>query len=443
MFIGAIPKKISEQIVRSINFSKWGDVYVGCSGSFRIEQAIRERHPNVRIFSNDVSALSCAIGAAATGKDFPINFINDLECLSRLHDGSAVSAVAAIEIAITLSKYKGNNEFSRARKTAIISNLDLIYKGQKERAAKFLESIKINGFYSGDFIKQIERARKNGGGVITFAPTYKAGYERIYKYLNDNIKWNNPEYAIWNPDASESMIEDLFKSGMNFGFLSDQKLDFPITAAFFPANNKGVYVYSNENNVSIRADKRKEAHFRYHPIDAGKIYHGSVVQIAEISSDRMNFLKNVYLSKGINHTSGMANFIVLIDGMLAGGFIYAISGHIDKTSSLYLLSDFSTSRNRRLSKLIPMLATSSSILNMLGKRWMIEPKYVSTTAFTTKPVSMKYRGIFDLYSRKENFLNYTSKPRNATPQEIFKTWYKKYANQNANSQAQTERTKTS
>lgn len=432
MFIGAIPKKISEQIVRSINFSAWGDVYVGCSGSFRIEQAIRERHPDVRIFSNDVSALSCAIGAAATGSDFRIDFINDFEVLAGIHDGSALSAVAGIEVAITLSKYKGNNEFSRSRKAAILADIDRIYASQKERAAKFLESIRIDGFFPGDFTRQVDRAQENGGGVITFAPTYKGGYERIYKYLDENIAWDQPEYAMWNPEDSEKMIADLFQSGMNFGFLADQRLEYPVTAAFFPANNKGVYVYSNEKNVSIRADQKKEAPFRYQPIDTDLIRPDSVVTLAECRADQMNFLKNVYLAKGINHTSGMANFLVFIDGMLAGGFIYSMSGHVDKTSSLYLLSDFSTSRNRRLSKLIPMLATSVSLLKMLAKRWLITVDYVSTTAFTDKPVSMKYRGIFELHARKENFLNYTSKPRDAIPQDIFKDWYKRYANSNTN-----------
>ena len=179
MFIGAIPKKIAEQIVRSIDFSAWGDVYVGCSGSFRIEQAIRAQHPNVRIFSNDVSALSCAIGAAATGKNFQIEFINDLDVLESLHDGSALSAVAGIEVAITLSKYKGNNDFCRARKAAILFDIDSIYSRQKEKAAQFVNSIQIDGFFPEDFKKQIIRARERGGGVITFAPTYKGGYPAI------------------------------------------------------------------------------------------------------------------------------------------------------------------------------------------------------------------------------------------------------------------------
>ena len=52
----------------------------------------------------------------------------------------------------------------------------------------------------------------------------------------------------------------------------------------------------------------------------------------------MNFLKGIYLAKAIAHTSGIANFLVLIDGRLAGGFIYA--RHRSGGDAIYLLSDF-------------------------------------------------------------------------------------------------------
>ena len=133
------------------------------------------------------------------------------------------------------------------------------------------------------------------GGVITFAPTYKGGYERLYKYLESNIEWNQPKYGIWNPELSEALVASLFDSGMNFGYLTDQKLDFPITVGFFPSSNKGVYVYSNEDRTSVRSEHRKESPFKYTPIDPAKITKDSKVEIAEVSVDKINFLKNVYL----------------------------------------------------------------------------------------------------------------------------------------------------
>ncbi|HCL5680146.1 TPA: hypothetical protein N2N62_001749 [Citrobacter freundii] len=85
-------------------------------------------------------------------------------------------------------------------------------------------------------------------------------------------------------------------------------------------------------------------------------------------------------------------------------------------------------RYRKLAKLIPMLATSQDVISHVNRQYVIDIQSVYTTAFTTKPVSMKYRGIYKLTKRGEGFLNYSSVVREQSPQEIFKEWYRKYAN---------------
>jgi len=52
-------------------------------------------------------------------------------------------------------------------------------------------------------------------------------------------------------------------------------------------------------------------------------------------------------------------------------------------------------------------------------------KGVFTTAFTDAPVSMKYRGIYELRGRKEGHLQYYSAIRQQTPREIYTEWFKK------------------
>ena len=86
-----------------------------------------------------------------------------------------------------------------------------------------------------------------------------------------------------------------------------------------------------------RAADRAEA-FRYTPLDPEALTPSSRVEIVAATSAQMNFLKDIYLAKGIAHTSGIANFLVLLDGQLAGGFIYARSKF--GGDDLYLLSDF-------------------------------------------------------------------------------------------------------
>ncbi len=59
-------------------FTAWREVFVGCSGSFRFDRAVKDVHPSVRVHSNDLSLLSCSLGAAAIGTEFPITFTGRL-----------------------------------------------------------------------------------------------------------------------------------------------------------------------------------------------------------------------------------------------------------------------------------------------------------------------------------------------------------------------------
>jgi len=93
-------------------------------------------------------------------------------------------------------------------------------------------------------------------------------------------------------------------------------------------------------------------------------------------------------------------------------------------------------REGRISKLVAMMATCRAAISVAERKMVERYGSVSTTAFTNKPVSMKYRGIFELYSRKEGRLQYTSKVREMTPQEIYQDWFKRfYGNGNQKGQA--------
>ena len=81
MFVGAVPRPAVEQITRSVPFTEWRQVFVGCSGSFRFDRAVRDVHPTVAVHSNDVSLLSCSLGALATGDRVP----DRVQGTARLH----------------------------------------------------------------------------------------------------------------------------------------------------------------------------------------------------------------------------------------------------------------------------------------------------------------------------------------------------------------------
>lgn len=74
----------------------------------------------------------------------------------------------------------------------------------------------------------------------------------------------------------------------------------------------------------------------------------------------------------------------------------------------YLLSDFAVrpTPHRRLSKLVLAAAVSREVRDDC-EQWLCgRVRTIGTTAFTDRPVSMKYRGLFDVHSRSEGKVNY-------------------------------------
>jgi hypothetical protein len=428
MFIGAVPAQAVEQITRVVPFGEWREVFVGCSGSFRFDRAVREVHKSVTVHSNDVSLLSCSLGALATGAEFPIAFTGRLAFIEPLVSGQTFLArVAAVEVALTMATYKGENAFAQAHFAHYQERFADFLKPATARLVAFLDGLRIASFFAGDFREQGRRAAAAGGGIFAFPPTYKMGYERQYKFVDQNTDWQRPAYDIWDPTQLESWIDDLDKLGVRYCVLTDHALEHhePVTAFHPGGSSKPVYSFADRARSSIRGTSATSQPFRYRPLDPKVLSATSVVEIITASSGQMNFLKDHYLSKGIAHGSGNGNFLVMIDGNLAGGFILK-RNRVVKEGFLYLLCDFAISPKSRVSKLVAMLATSEVVVHRLEMVSVRRLTGVYTTASTDRPVSMKYRGIFDLVGREPGKLLYASKVRRQTPAEIYAEWFARF-----------------
>nr|DAX86174.1 MAG TPA: hypothetical protein [Caudoviricetes sp.] len=431
MFIGSLPKKVIQQAMSHIDLNNWRGVHVCCSGSFKIEQAIRSVNTTIPIHSNDVSLISSIVGYAKTGYEIVFNFKNDLDYLNKYLSTDAETQLALIAYAMQLGKYKSDNQYCNARRDFLEREIEAIIQSNKERAKKYLEQVSISSFFCGDFIQHIEAAKDSGSGVMVFAPTYKGGYERLYKVINDNVDWaSEPSYEIYDPKQTHDIIERLYDENRNFIFFVDQQYDDIKPTMVYEGSNKPIFAYTNSRKSSIRRDSNRARAFKYTAIDTNLIGEKSKVTAVVATSETMNFLKDIYLAKGIKHKNGMFNVLFYVDGMLAGGAIYSLPQFGDKLRQIYILSDFSLSRRRKLSKLIAMLATSKQIIDYINKKYFINIERVLTTAFTKKPVSMKYRGIFRLDAKKDGFLNYSSEVRDKTLDEIYGEWFKKYGQKN-------------
>ncbi len=427
MFTGAVPRPAVEQITRVVPFTEWGEVFVGCSGSFRFDRAAKSVHPTVRVHSNDVSLLSCALGTLATGAEFPLAFTGRLAFMEEALAGEPFAArVAAVQLALEMAKYRADNQYAQEHFAHYRDAFPTFLGSARKRLAEFLQGLDIASFFAGDFREQARRAAAVGGGVAAFPPTYKGGYERLYRFLDENTTWERPGYAIWDPAKIEDWLDELDRMGVHYCVLTDRALDHhePVTV-YRGQSNKPVFTFADRSRSSVRRAMHRVEPFGYKPVNPAELGPTAKVELLKATSAQMNFLKDAYLAKGIAHVSGIANFLVMLDGKLAGGFI--LSNDKFGGDSVYLLSDFTLSAKSRVSKLIAMLASCELVIRQLEIRLVHRIDCIHTTAFTDRPVSMKYRGIYDLTGRKPGMLNYASKVRRQTPDEIYAEWWRRFA----------------
>ena len=152
-------------------FDELGDVFVGCSGSFRFDRAVKMRHPGCRVYSNDVSLLTCSIGALAKGREFVIRFKRELEFVEEAIAGLDFRGrVAAVMVAAAMGKFTGKNEYARAHFRHYRDRFRPFVDQALPKLDALVAELDIEDFYAGYFIAQADRAEASGGGVACFAP---------------------------------------------------------------------------------------------------------------------------------------------------------------------------------------------------------------------------------------------------------------------------------
>lgn len=438
MFLGVVPTECIQQIFKVIDFTKEREVHVCCSGTFRLERALTELAPHVRIHSNDVSLFSCVMGGLATGAPIEFTFTGELapkEAL--LKDGDPIRRAAAVMVAFEMARYaRRNNAYNVKHFDYYDRNFEHYIERTVTKITRTLEAMRVSTFFAGDWLAHARAAIERDAMILAFPPFAKGGYEAQFKFLNDNVSWDEPDYGLWDPKDLREETRKLEQAGARYCMLTDQHWeDHEAVLKFAAGRRLPHYCYAKTGRSSFISKRGRTDAFRYRPVDPSRITADSKVEIVPADGAKMNFVKDVYLSKSITHVSGMANFLILVDGMLVGSVIYD-EGPVTRLAygnrTINLLSDLAIVNQGKLSKLVAMIATSHSLVRSMELKLLKRYDRVVTTAFSRNPNSMKYRGVLKKLSRRENdagdgyVIQYGGPLREQTPQEIYQEWWGKY-----------------
>jgi hypothetical protein len=387
---------------------------------------------------------------ASVAREKPLNF-RFVKKLARWEDLLAgrpyLDRAAALILCMVLAgQFRGTSVHSAKHWSYYEHDLDGALERPRQRLLDMAKEMKLEDYIPGDFREHLRRCGEVGGGFIVSAPFVKGFYEGWFKYINENVEWTEPSYDMWNPDDFPALLDTIDGMGIPYLAVYKQPIEGKHVACYY---RKGMhppfYVLTSQapkqTSLIDRPPVTQPKPFKFTPVDITKLTKDTVVRVYPCKAGNADYVKGLFLQENITFTSGMVNMLIYLDDMLAGVLTFNRMnrglGGWKIQDAVYLLSDTSTTRFGRVSKLIAMIAASSDVLGYASRRLTHRPvKQVITTVRTNNPVSMKYRGIYNMISRKapderdtsgsQYILNYGSDPRPGTLQDIYAEWLAKH-----------------
>lgn len=308
---------------------------------------------------------------------------------------------------------------------------DVFYKTTTEKlASKGVLDFKIEDFYYGDFVEFL-KAKKGKGIGIAFPPTYKGGYEKMFKAVEDIFEYQHANYNVFDPDTAGVLYKGLLNDDKNIIFTDREYIEcekFRTAEIKLGPNKHPLYLYSSvDDDIKSyyieREQKGNKSKYTTCPIDY-EFTENTKITVKMVPKEDVNYFKGFYMSNKVNYTDGgdMA-FIFFADG-LAFGFT-CFSHYSSTLDTAFGIADFVVnSHTKKLSKLLIMLELSHEVRMLLARNVGDYYDYIKTPVYTDNPVSMKYRGVFKLIKREKGKLTYLGEFKNESIIEIYKKWLK-------------------
>jgi hypothetical protein len=287
---------------------------------------------------------------------------------------------------------------------------------------KALASFSIASYFAGDCREFLAGADK-GAVCISFPPTYKGGYENLYKRLDAIFDWPAPSYQVFSPDDFEQFSQTVRSFGH---WMISSDIEQPLLAAQHVATvqttllSKPVFMYSDSAPKRLATARQKVGHNPWAPRTDEVV---EPIEIVRIKAETMNAIRSMYLAQHITVCDAPRNYAILSAGKILGAFSFTLPrGKLD--CDMYMLSDFAIrpTPHKRLSKLVLACAVSKDVQADLEQWLCTRIRTIGTTAFTERAVSMKYRGIFDVHCRSEGKVNYVGPAGRWSLKEGFQWW---------------------
>ena len=325
-----------------------------------------------------------------------LKYKNKLSWLEDYNNDSVQRQMALALYAERLQKYFMSDS---ARNSAIFESLRLKAKESIEKTEQSCERL----------IQMLTKCEYHIGtlqdaiaskSVIFFNYGKDKTQKRTFKLISENSDLEL-DFNVKRNDYYE-LVETLPKDTFFYYISNSPYLTNMHKLAMFNSSNgerwsAGRYLYCNKpcqnNQVST---SYKSNHIEVNevvPPDDLVIDRAGSLKIMRVSPDYMLCLQKKYIRKVDTVSHCTYAFVVMYDNYTLGGFGFTLPQH--KGYDLFQLTDFCTNNNiPRLSKLILFCIQTAEVQKELSRRMHKLCEKVISCAYTHKPVSMKYRGVY-------------------------------------------------
>ncbi|MDQ8706815.1 hypothetical protein RCO28_30740 [Streptomyces sp. LHD-70] len=407
MFHGSIPADL-RAIIHEHTASWAGqaeDIYVGCSGNFTIERVLHDS--GFRLHGCDVQLYSSAIGWYLAGQELPITLRAEstpqLDWLDSYMDGRA-GTLAVVLLGSRFFQWLGRDDHP------YYGRMLAAYRHQfPELHAKTVAKIEalplaLASYAAMDVNQWLAEQVPGDAPVVAFPPFFAGDYESQFAALDKHLQWPAPEYPTLDDAAKQTLVERItdrphWVLGLHFDV---EELGGHLRGQVQTANRGlPINVYSSvPRSRIVRPSQRLEL------VKAPRLVPGQCLgdrlAIAPLSMGQFATLRSQYMNHNIRPGTPTMALAVLVDGVVVGAFAFSTPKY--DPHNVYLLSDFPVAPTSygRLAKLVLYAALSKEAQFLAQRTMNTRLTRLNTTAFTQRPVSMKYRGLLHLNSRKES-----------------------------------------
>lgn len=430
MFTGAINADVRAMLAEVAPQWAGRAVYVGCSGNFTVERILADVGI-AKIHGCDVSLYSCALGTTLAGHPMTVTVKDERFAWMAPYLTPGLDTVVTLLMSLEYLRFVDRDEPYHARMRALYEDRwETLHSQSLKKVEKLVEGVVLASYTPGDVLDFVAAVPEDGV-VVTFPPTYASGYEKLYAKLDDTFAWDAPDYPTFDDDRFALLMQALTEKA---GWMTMRDHEVPLLAdhlvgkAQTTAGAKPVFVYASRDGCRLTTVQQKVEPV---PMPRAEGPLTGDLALVRLTGGQLNHLRSQYLSVGITPAGAQVVLGVTVGGQLIGVLAFSTSMYSGQFSDAYMMTDLAVAPTpyKRLSKLVLAVACSTEVRDVLVQSFNTRIRVIGTTAFTKKATSMKYRGLFEQYSKKDDAINYVAHAGRWSMAEGYEWWKQRHSQQ--------------